>query len=211
MLFMNYACFLQKKSLYIHRNILEEEREKFMGIEFNSDVSKVKNFDNWTNSEENFNKAVSGEQVEDFQLFEFNAPTYSKDIKNIAQEYINLYDENGDGEWNKEEFVKMALGGQEIPAGLEDAYADLFGKAFDDLNLDDKKDSINSAEFASQLFIGDLDLQKFADTDGSLVDSLDGKINYVQYNLNSDPDYVNYDYVQDLKSAFYNNFYADEE
>lgn len=181
-----------------------------MGIDFNANV-RAKAFDDWTNNPENFNNFAAGKEVEDFQLFEFNPGNYSKDIKNIAQEYINLYDENGDGEWNKEEFVKMALGGEEIPAGLEDAYADLFAKAFDDLNLDDKKDSINAEEFASQLFVGDLDLKKFAETDGSLVDSLDGKVNYIQYNLNSDPDYVDYDYVQDLKAAFYNNFYGKEE
>ncbi|MBQ9245109.1 hypothetical protein IJ182_02450 [bacterium] len=169
----------------------------------------AQNFDNWTNSEANYKKLENGEEIEDFKMFDFNASSYSSDIKDFAQEYINLYDNNGDGVWNREEFINMALGGQDIPDEYKEQISQFLGERFDALNLDNNKDSIDAKEFATELFLSDLDLKKFAETDGSLVDSLDGKVDYLQYNLNADPDYVDYDYIQELKSAIYNNFYAE--
>ena len=43
-----------------------------------------KNFDNWSNSSENYNKASNGEKVEDFQLFKKDLSTYSSDLKKFA-------------------------------------------------------------------------------------------------------------------------------
>ncbi len=167
-----------------------------MGINFNADSRAVK-FDNWTNSEENYNKAVNGEKVEDFQIFDFNPSSYSKDIKEFAQEYIDLYDTDGDGKWDKDEFTRMSLGGAEIPEGMEDQFNELFSKLFDALNLDDDKDSINAGEFASALFIADADAE---------TGDPDGKINYNDYsNLGA---LTQDDNIQGVRKDFYDYFYG---
>lgn len=69
------------------------------------EINKEDEFDAWNQGydiDENGN-------VEDFSMFEFNPSTYSKDLKDFAQKYINKFDKDGDGELNQDEFTEMAL------------------------------------------------------------------------------------------------------
>ena len=75
--------------------------------------SIINKFDDWTNSEENYNKSLNGEQVEDFQLFDLNLSSYSSDLKNFAQSYIDKYDADKDSSFNYSEFVNMCTNGAE--------------------------------------------------------------------------------------------------
>ena len=79
----------------------------------NNNYSKIEKFNEWTNSSENYAKNQNGEKVEDFEMFNFNASTYSSDIKGFSQEYINKYDADQDKNWNYSEFVDMATEGKE--------------------------------------------------------------------------------------------------
>lgn len=79
----------------------------------NNQTTNVQKFDEWSGGENNYNKALNGEQVEDFKMFDFNASTYSKDLKNFAQEYINAYDSDGDSNMSFSEFVSMSSNGFE--------------------------------------------------------------------------------------------------
>ena len=65
------------------------------------------NYNNWQNSSENFSKSCNGEKVEDFKMFDFNAETYSSDLKEFAQEYINKFDSNKDGKLNENEYWEL--------------------------------------------------------------------------------------------------------
>lgn len=75
-------------------------------------IDKLAEFEKWTSSAENYEKALNGENVEDFALFDFNASTYSKDMKDFSQNWINKYDADKDGNWNYAEFVNMASEGE---------------------------------------------------------------------------------------------------
>ena len=179
-----------------------------MGLDVNA--VNAQKFDNWTNDEKNYQKALNGEKVDEFQMFDFNASTYSSDLKNFAHEYINLYDANGDGVWDKNEFVKMALGENDIPKELESAYADYFAKSFDALNLDNNKDAINAGEFATMLYASDLDWNNYAQT-GDIASSLDGKADYAQYQgfssmVEGDD---SFDILKNERKDFYDAFYGE--
>ena len=179
-------------------------------MDINLNASRAERFDNWTNSEDNYNKALEGEKVEDFQLFDFQAASYSKDLKQAAQEYIDLYDTDGDGKWDKSEFTRMALGGQEIPKGMEAQYEAFFAKTFNALNLDNEEDSINAGEYASMLYVSDMNWDNYMKT-GDLVSSLDGKIDYVQYQtysgLTEGDD--GYDFLTSQRKEFYDYYYGE--
>ena len=84
-------------------------------------IDKLLEFEKWTMSEENYTKALNGEEVEDFEMFEFDASTYSSDIKEFSQEYINLYDEDKNGELNLNEFITMSSSGQDNAELLQTA------------------------------------------------------------------------------------------
>lgn len=172
------------------------------------DYNRAQEFTNW-NSEENGNRFLAGEQVDDFKMFDFQASSYSKDLKGFAEEYIDLYDADKDGQWNSDEFYEMATDGANIPEELEAEAKEMFKSLMGNLNLDGDAENITAEEFAAELFAGDLDLEKFAETDGSLVDSLDGKVNFYQYNANADPTDPNHSYIQDLKADFFKHFYGD--
>jgi hypothetical protein len=101
-------------------------------------------------------------------------------MKAFSQEYIDLYDENKDGVWDFNEFSTMATGGQEIPPALKADYEALHKTLFDDLNLDKNTNEINAGELASMFMMGDLDMNAYAEY-GISSDSLDGKIDYGQY------------------------------
>ena len=75
--------------------------------------ANVQKFNEWSGGEENYNKAMNGDKVEDFKMFDFNASSYSKDLKNFAQEYINAYDADGDSNMSFSEFVSMSSNGVE--------------------------------------------------------------------------------------------------
>ena len=180
---------------------------KYMGMEIG--IERAKQFDNWTNNEANYEKALNGEKVEEFKMFDFNASTYSSDLKQFAQDYIDLYDSNGDGKWDKDEFVKMAIGEAEIPEGMESAYAEFFAESFKALNLDDDEESINAGEFATMLYAADMDWNNYAQT-GNIAASLDGKADYAQYQgfssmVEGDP---SYDILRSERKDFYDAFYA---
>ena len=101
------------------------------GIPEGNYYNTAKNFDNWTNSSENYDKSINGEQVEEFSMFESkNLATYSSDLKQFSQEYINMWDADGDGAWSKEEFIAMSTAGEGIPESIPEetqkAYAELF-------------------------------------------------------------------------------------
>ena len=174
------------------------------------DYNRGQEFNNW-NSMENGNKFLAGENIDDFEMFDFNPSTYSKDLKEFAQDYIDLYDEDKNGQWDYDEFYNMATDGVDVPPEQEEQYKQMFKALMGNMNLDGDGENITAEEFAAELFASDLDLEKFAQTDGSLVDSLDGKVNFFQYNANADPSNPNYDYIQFLKADFFEHFYGNNE
>ena len=186
-----------------------------MGMEVG--LSRAQQFNNWTNNEANFEKAVNGEKVEEFKMFDFNPSTYSSDLKQFAQEYIDLYDSNGDGKWDKDEFVKMALGEEEVPEGLESAYAELFADSFNALNLDDDKETINAGEYATMLYASDinwdgylLDLQSNKINSEGIESYTDGKVDYLHYqgfsSLVEGDD--SFDFLTSKRLEFYDKHYG---
>ena len=187
------------------------------GIPEGNYYNTAKNFDKWTNSEDNYNKSINGEQVEEFSMFESkNLAIYSSDLKQFSQEYINMWDADGDGAWSKEEFIAMSTAGEGIPESIPEetqkAYAELFDALYANLNLDDNKESISAGEFASYLYTADMNWEKYAET-GSVADSVDGKLDYVAYQglssiMEGD---AGFEQLQAEKADFYNYFYADEE
>ena len=187
------------------------------GIPEGSNFNTAKNFDNWTNSSDNYNKALQGEQVEEFQMFKADdLQTYSSDLKKFSQDYIDMWDSDGDGTWSKDEFIAMSTGGEGIPTDVSEdvqaQYAQLFNELYSNLNLDDNKESITSGEFASYLYATDLDWQNYANT-GDVASSLDGKIDYSTYQglasiMEGD---AGFEVLQSEKSDFYNAFYAADE
>lgn len=181
-----------------------------MNLQINNNVTKrAEEFAKWTNSNENVDKAINGEQVEQFNAFEFNPSTYSSDLKEFAQEYMSLFDKDNDGTWNYDEFKAMALDGQEIPDGYEAQFDAMLKAAFDNINFDNDNTNINAGEFASNLFIADIDWEAYNKTDGSLVDSLDGKLDFVQYQADCPKDESTSDgtFLKSLQQQFYNIFY----
>ena len=54
----------------------------------NSTSAKKVEFDEWSGGDNNYNKAMNGEKVEDFKMFDFNPSSYSSDLKEFSQEYI---------------------------------------------------------------------------------------------------------------------------
>ena len=187
------------------------------GIPEGNYYNTAKNFDNWTNSSDNYNKALEGEQVEEFSMFDSkNLGTYSSDLKQFSQEYIDMWDADGDGSWSKEEFITMSTAGEGIPETIPEetqkAYAELFDALYENLNLDNNKESISASEFASYLYAADMDWEKYAET-GSVADSVDGKLDYVAYQglssiMEGD---AGYEQLQAEKADFYNYFYKDDE
>ncbi|MBQ4494124.1 MAG: hypothetical protein II972_05985 [Elusimicrobiaceae bacterium] len=167
---------------------------------------QAKKFDKWTNSEKNYEKSVNGEAVADQPLFNFNASTYSSDLNEFSQAYIKRYDENKDGVWSKEEFINMATNGK----GTDDTTGvkEFFDNAFANLNLDEDEESISSEEFATMLYMSDLDIDHYLET-GDIASSLDGKVNYNQYQgLSSLTDEGSLQILKEERMDFFNNFYA---
>jgi len=206
---MNYNISTNDNMWNVSKNNYNAKSNKEINGSSDS-VSRADEFDIWTNSEENYEKAIFGEDVQGFQMFELNLSTYSSDLKEFAQEYIDKYDEDGDGVWSKEEFTTMAAAEQEIPEEFADDFEKLYSQLFSDLNIDTKDDSINAGEFASYLYASDLDWENYAQT-GDVASSIDGNLDYLTYQSLSafEPDSTAYSILQQEKQDFYNNFYAE--
>ena len=162
-------------------------------------------------------KTMAGQAVDDFQMFNFDASTYSSDLLAFSQQNIAQYDEDQDGEWNFEEFYAMAIDGIEIPEGMEDVYKGMFQYIFDNMQFDDESKTITAQEYAVQLFAGDVDMKSFMESISGqensselfskLASCLDGAINFLQYQQKDDFGYEYYDQLKQLQSIFYTSFY----
>ena len=197
-----------------------------------SGISAIINkFDDWTNSKENADKLVNGEQVDGFQMFDLNLSTYSNDIKGFAQEYINKYDKDEDSSFNYSEFVDMCTNGVESAGGLKfakfmnDALMGIFGKSFTSLqekaalhdemqiqfgtfSFDEDSTKISAGEFASVLYTADLDLNNYAAT-GDVASSVDGNLSYENYQglAMITPGVEGYETLQYERQDFHDTFY----
>ena len=189
-------------------NLPETERFLFPTVDENK--TRVDEFDDWTNGEENYQAVIAGEEIEEFQMFDLDLSTYSTDLKEVAQEYIDKYDEDGDGSWNIQEFINMATAGAGIEEEYKDEYETLYNQLFEDLNIDEKAEAISAAEFASFLYTADVDWDNFHETGGDVASSIDGKLDYMNYQSFSslEPGTEQYDNLQYQKKAFFDNFYA---
>lgn len=193
--------------------------------------SIVDKFDNWTNSEENYNKSLNGEKVDDFQLFDLNLSTYSSDMKGFSQSYIDKYDKDSSSTLNYSEFVDMCSNGQESASNLKfakfvndfikgfngkgieslqyksDLY-DMYQTQFSTFNFDGNDKDINAGEFASVLYTSDLDWENYANT-LDVASSIDGKLNYNNYQGFAliTPGVDGYETLQGERQEFYDNFY----
>lgn len=151
-------------------------------------------FENWTNSPENYNKAiVENKKVEEFKMFDFQPSTYSSDLKEFAQDYIDLHDKDGDRNWDRDEFISMALAQDDISL-LKDThyfigeltkYYEQIMEA-DDLNKDN---SWSKDEFLNYYFNAlDIDRSKLS------AEELQGWNvafdNFNKLNLDNDPDHL---------------------
>jgi|GEM_PF-4030282 len=169
-----------------------------------NNYSHADKFDDWTNDKSNYQDVLNGGNGGEFQMFEFNPNSYSKDLKEFSKEYIDKFDDDKDGQWNREEFKKMAANGAELTKEMDE----MLNKAFDGLNLDDKKEAISPEEFASQLYITDLDLNNYAKTLNA-ASSLDGKFTFDEYQGKSSimPGDKGFETLQKQKADFFNHFY----
>ena len=170
---------------------------------------KADEFDNWTLDENNYNKSMAGEKVEEFQMFDLDISKYSTDLKEFSQAYVDKYDTSGDGVWDKSEFINMASGGEPIPKGMEKEFNALYDQLFEGLNLDDTKETITAEEYASFLYAADMDWDNYAKT-LDVASSLDGKLDYNNYQGLSSLEFGSdaYNELQKQKQEFYDNFYA---
>lgn len=188
-------------------NKISKKKKENNATDAASDKQKdlAQKFDDWTNTEPEYYEDKDGnyhlKDVDDFKMFDFNAGTYSKDVKDFAQKYIDKFDENKDGVWNKEEFKKMS--------GITDD--DLADTAYGSIRFDDNKDNITAEEFATSLIVSDIDFDQY-DKNGGVIDSttLDGKVNFNTYSSLGDKDGVNFETYSSIQEAIYDNFYNQE-
>lgn len=228
----NYDCTSDKEIMNVVKEIAHEndikdinlihaganinlpETDKFIHSKPLDDTveeeTRADKFDEWTNSEENYEAAINGEKVDEFKMFDINLATYSSDLKDFSQEYINKYDEDGDGAWNIDEFTNMATAGAGIDEENKEEYEVLYNQLFTNLNIDDNKDVINAAEFASFLYTADVDWDNFNKTNGDVASSIDGKLDYLNYQTFSSLEKGTklFEDHQYQKEEFFTNFYA---
>lgn len=179
------------------------------------DVNVTQNLQDW-NSTETLNKYYEGEPIPEFKMIDISetdlnlkTEEYTTELEAYAQDFINIYDEDGNGVWSYNEFSKMALDGLDTEgADLQPVY-DLQTQLFNDFQMDSYADSISSKEFASQLMMGDIDWASISD-DVNIMDVVDGNLNYYNYNtMASDPSDTQY-YESDLanRQFLYDNYFA---
>ena len=58
---------------------------------------------------------------------------------------------------------------------------DLYKDQFDRFSFDENKETINAGEVASVLYTADIDIENFNKTEGDVASSIDGKLNYIEY------------------------------
>ena len=183
---ISYQNYNTVPSLNGYEEATENYYEAFFGNDSEQKYSNVEAFDNWSNSQDNYNKFLSGEQIEDFQILDYNSlgnssdekiSGYKKEINQFAQNYINQYDINNDGKLSLDEFENMQaqsyreIFGEELDLTSNDVSQGL-KQQFNALNsLDNDSSSISSQEFAA--FLG------VADTQDGLTD---GIISYTNFN-----------------------------
>lgn len=184
------------------------------GLEATTDTSGSV-FADWTNSSSNYNNLLTGNKVDDFQMFDYyslgNTPEargekYGQEIEKFAQNYINQYDSNGDKNLDFNEFVNMQM----------ESFEDMFGES---LNLSSYELlSLFGDQFGQLSSIGDNDNndgdEKYVDEYG--LRSLLG----LSQNANVDKYIDKYDADGDGKLSFeeykkyneetYKNFYGQE-
>ena len=259
--------------------------------------SGVDGFDAWSGSIE---------AQDEFTMFDLNLSTYSKDLNNFAQSYINKYDADEDSNMNFEEFVQMASNGEQnaqllsVASELYNLYKnvyeeqiipqndkdddgalnvneflialghdpntideqtrkdveevfntyntdsiegnenqllsadellvglnptlngidsqtlktqtemfDLFNTQYSELNLNGDE-QVSSEEFATMLYASDVDWKKYEATKGDVASSIDGKLNWENYqaytSLNSSTEQGQNLLMQ--RMAFFDNFYS---
>lgn len=154
--------------------------------------------DAWS-SEENLDKYFNGEIVEDFEMFDalgegMSTEEYVENLTEFSQAYIDKYDQDGDGKWSQAEFDLMTREGEEdiekyakeqlaqgmdgieIPEEIVSQYVgsltDMNKLFFESYQMNDDNTTISADEFASQLFMADMNEEGY----------VDGKIDFVQYN-----------------------------
>ncbi len=159
--------------------------------DINETALKVDEFEKW-NSTKNAEKYLQGEQIEDFQMFDFENGDYEEyfsKLKDFSQEYINKYDKDGDKSLSKEEFIELGMSGidfdkeyveslgyeysEETAKMLEDNQKSILSILYKGFNMNDQE-GIQADELASQFLVADF----YDDPDGRP----DGKINFETYN-----------------------------
>ena len=140
------------------------------------------NFENWFASKENYNKALNGQNVPDFNFMKVDIKSlpadkkgeaYKIDVLNVAKSRIGNYDNNNNGKMELSEYVEEQkavyqkmfneLVDMSIP-GMQDTFKSSFS------NCDTNKDgSIDNKEMAAVFAYMDA-----AGNDGTM----DGKISY---------------------------------
>lgn len=227
----NYDCSSNKEiqetvNLIVKENNIKDANKIYVGAKLSlpetdsfvsttkkkeeEDKTRADKFDEWTSSEDNYEKSLAGEEVEEFEMFELDLSTYSSDLEKFAQEYMDKYDADGNGSWDKTEFINMASAGVEVPEGMEEEMNALYDQLFEGLNLDDDKESISAKEFAAYLYASDLDWDNYVATEFDVASSIDGKINYDNYQALSglDTESDAYATLQRHKQYFYDAYYA---
>lgn len=201
---------LPETDSFIKTSKEKDEDSGFKTAGEKEEKTRADKFDDWTNSEDNYEKSLAGEDVDEFTMFELDLSTYSSDLKEFAQEYIDKYDADGNGSWDKSEFIKMAGAETDVPEGMEEDMEALYNQLFTDLNIDDNKDEISAGEFASYLYAADLDWDNYKATDFDVASSIDGKLSYDNYQGLSglDPNSDAHDVLQRHKKYFFDAYYA---
>ncbi len=177
-------------------------------------ITDADKLNNW-NSSENAEAYDNGEEIDDLEMFDYDQDTYIEDVEAYAQEFINKYDEDGDGNWNQAEFNAMASDGVEIPEEDAAEFSKLYKTLFEDFQMDEDNETISAGEFASQLIMGDIDWANCAENTpiSELVGSkVDGNLNFENYNsVSADPTLDTYEDDLSTRKDIYDNYYAAKE
>lgn len=188
------------------------------GLEATTDTSGSV-FADWTNSSSNYNNLLTGNKVDDFQMFDYyslgNTPEargekYGQEIEKFAQNYINQYDTNGDKNLDFNEFVNMQM------ESFEDMFGEslnlssyellsLFGDQFGQLSsIGDNDNNFNRAS-EQNFTTGTINAKQFAAFFG-VVDGQDGLVD-------GSMTYENYNYTpqmsgfEDALDNYYDDFF----
>ncbi len=163
-------------------------------MEIVSASQRAQEFNKWTNNTENVDKFDSNDKVEDFQMFDFNAGTYSKDLKEFAQANIELFDKDKNGTLDKDELIDMLTYTEEdadlLPVSemLYDKYRSAYAE---DVIPEYDKDGdgvFNKEEFFAAVGV---DVSSLTPEDKAAWEELFDSINLLNYD--GDKDHINAD------------------